>query len=95
VLTFAIRRIDRGAFGTELSASLPQALGDWGYVDRIKLTLRRKYRHRGKRLSYFNAGCPAPKGANSTTFPLARAIFSLEEAREVAATVTKVCGVKR
>ena len=31
-----------GPYGTELSASLPQALGNWGFVDRIKLTLRRK-----------------------------------------------------
>jgi hypothetical protein len=50
-------------YGTELSASLPQALGDWGYLDRIKLTLRRKYRLHGKELSYFNAACPIAKGA--------------------------------
>jgi len=94
VIVFAIRRVDEGAYGTELSASLPQTLGDWGYVDRIKLTLRRKYRHHGRHLSYFNAGCPAPKGTRSTTFPLAKAVFSLERAQQVAATVTKVCGVK-
>src|SRR5690242_10707731 len=38
VIAFSIKRISRGRYGTELSASLPQALGDWGYLDRIKLT---------------------------------------------------------
>src|SRR6478735_2688317 len=75
VLVFAIRRIGKGAYGTQLSASLPQALGSWGYVDRIKLTLKRKYTYRDHQLSYFNAGCPAPRGVPRTVFPLAFASF--------------------
>jgi hypothetical protein len=94
VITFAIRHIHKGPYGTELSASLPGALGNWGFVDRIKLTLKRKYRFHGKELSYFNAGCPAPKGAKVASFPLARASFQFSEAKEIALTVTKSCGVK-
>jgi hypothetical protein len=93
VITFAIQRIHRGPYGTELSASLPQALGTWGFVDRIKLTLRRKYSYRGKQRSYFNAGCPAPAGTRATAFPLALASFSFAEAKEVSLSVTKSCGV--
>ncbi len=92
-ITFRIKRIDRGPYGTELSASLPQALGDWGFVDRIKLTLRRKYRYRGRELSYFNAGCPALRGAKRTSFPLALASLSFAEDREVSLSVDKSCGV--
>src|SRR4051812_8894377 len=66
VLRFAIRKISKGAYGTQLSASLPQALGSWGYVDRIKLTLKRKYTYKGQQLSYFNSGCPAPEGSKRT-----------------------------
>lgn len=94
VITFGIKRISGGPYGTELSASLPQALGSWGFVDRIKLTLRRKYAYRGKQLSYFNAGCPAPAGARVAAFPLALASFEFAEAKEVSLTVSKSCGVK-
>lgn len=42
VIPFAISKLRKGIYGTRLAASLPQALGDWGYVDRIKLTLKRR-----------------------------------------------------
>jgi hypothetical protein len=95
VLVFAIRRIDRGAYGTELSASLPEALGSWGYVDRIKLTLKRKYAYRGKQLSYFNSGCPAPKGVQRTVFPLALASFQFARSTSLSAKVEKSCAVAK
>lgn len=95
VIAFSIHRISKGPYGTQLSASLPEALGTWGYLDRIKLTLRRKYRYRGRELSYFNAGCPAPKGASLTAFPLAYATFSFANARQLSTTVTKSCRVKK
>jgi hypothetical protein len=94
VITFAIQRIADGPYGTELSASLPQALGSWGFVDRIKLTLRRKYTYKGKQRSYFNAGCPAPAGTKVTAFPLALASFEFAESREVSLGVSKSCMVK-
>ena len=94
VIPFAISKIRKGAYGTKLTASLPQALGDWGYVDRIKLTLKRKYQYKGKQLSYFNAGCPAPKGSKRTVFPLALASFAFGEGLEISAKVEKACGVR-
>ena len=93
VITFAIERISQGPYGTELSASLPQALGNWGFLDRIKLTLRRKYRYRGRELSYFNASCPAPRGTGAASYPLAQASFQFAEARAVSLRVQKSCGV--
>jgi hypothetical protein len=94
VIAFAIKRIHQGPYGTELSASLPQALGNWGFVDRIKLTLRRKYRYQGKDLSYFNAACPAPPGTKTASFPLALASFYFANGESLASTVTKSCRVK-
>ncbi len=94
VIVFAMRHIDQGAYGTELTASLPQALGSWGYLDRIKLTLRREYIYRGRRLSYFNAACPAPAGTTRAAFDLAYADLSFDSAR-LGATVTKSCAVAR
>lgn len=94
VIPFTIRRIAKGPYGAELSASLPQALGDWGYLDRIKLTLRRRYRYRGRQLSYFNAACPAAKGARQASFPLAYVEFFFAGRPSMGATVQKTCGVK-
>ena len=93
VITFGIKHIDDGVYGTELSASLPQALGTWGFVDRIKLTLRRKYDYRDRERSYFNASCPAPAETSVTAFPLAFASFYFAEREPISLTVTKSCRV--
>jgi hypothetical protein len=94
VVTFAIKEVSQGPYGTQLSASLPQALGSWGFVDRIKLTLRRKYQYLGKQRSYFNAGCPAPEGTKATVFPLALASFYFKAQEPISLAVSKSCGVK-
>jgi len=93
VIPFAISRVDKGPYATELTASLPQALGSWGFVDRIKLTLRRRYVAGGNHLSYFNAGCPAPAGTQSVSFPLARATFEFEDQNPITLGVAKTCRV--
>lgn len=93
VIVFGIEQVDKGPFGTELSASLPQTLGSWGFVDRIKLTLRRRFDHRGRQRSFFNAGCPALPGADFAAYPLARASFYFANSRPVDLTVTKSCRV--
>lgn len=94
VIPFTMRQLGgRGVYGTELVASLPRALGEWGYVDRIKLTLRRQYRFRGQRLSYFSAGCPALPSANRASYRLAFATFGFSHGRRIGVEVTKSCGV--
>jgi hypothetical protein len=94
VLTFAIQKIAHGTYGTELSASLPKALGSWGYVDRIKLTLKRKYTYQGQQLSYFNSACPAPREVPRVVFPLAQASFAFAAGLSLSAKVEKSCAVK-
>jgi hypothetical protein len=93
VITFGIKSIAKGTYGTELNASLPEALGTWGFVDRIKLTLSRTYTVGERRRSYFNAGCPAPSGTETTSFPLAQASFEFSGGREVTLGVSKSCRV--
>lgn len=93
VVVFSIRKVDHGIYGTELTASLPQSLGTWGYVDRIKLTLKREYRVGGRQLSYFNAGCPAPRGTRLTVYPLARTTLSFANGQRLTANVLKRCAV--
>jgi hypothetical protein len=64
-------------------------------VDRIKLTMRRKFTRHGKQRSFFNAGCPALPEATTAVFPLAKVSFSFESSRQISLTVDKSCGVKR
>jgi hypothetical protein len=94
VVPFSIRHIDNGPYGTELSGSLPQALGEWGFVDRIKMTLGREVKVEGKTRSYLDASCPAPKGTDTASFPLAQANFYFLGGETLKATVSKSCGVK-
>ncbi len=95
VVPFTVSRISRGAYGTLLTAPLPQALGSWGYVDRIKLNLKREYSFRGRRFSYFNASCPAPGRTNRAPFPLGRTTFYFEGLDPLPVSVVKACGVRR
>jgi len=44
--------------------------------------------------SFLDASCPAPKGADTATFPLALSEFSFADGQELHATVSKTCGVK-
>ena len=54
-----------------------------------------KIHYRGRERSYFNAGCPAPTGPTTASFPLALASFDFAEGEEASAlTVTKSCRVK-
>ncbi len=50
--------------------------------------------YRGRQLSYFNAGCPAPEGSKRTVFPLALASFDFADGSELGAKVEKACAVK-
>jgi hypothetical protein len=93
VVVFAVKSIHDGPYGTELSASLPHALGDWGFVNRIKMNIGRDYTYEGRRRGYLEASCPAPKGAGTASFPLALANFTFAET-QLSSTVTKSCGVK-
>jgi hypothetical protein len=94
VITFKIKHLHGGPFGTELKAEFPKALGSWGYVDRIKLTLRRKFEYRGRERSYYNASCPAPRGAHLTSYRLAKASFYFGKSRPISLDVVKSCRVK-
>ncbi|HVD38226.1 MAG TPA: hypothetical protein VNC15_05295, partial [Solirubrobacterales bacterium] len=94
VVTFAVKTIDRGRFGTELSASFPKSLGEWGFVDRIKLTLRRRYVVHGDHRSFFNASCPALPGTRLGSFLLARTRFYFRGRKPVSLDINKSCKAK-
>ena len=91
----AQRCVGRSPYGTELSGALPEALGSWGFVDRIKMTLGREVQVEGRTQSYLDASCPAPKGTRGTGFTLALANFYFAGGETLSATVPKSCGVTK
>ncbi len=91
VIVFQIHHRARGEFGAVLTASLPEALGNWGYVTAIDLKLSRRYSYRGRRRSYLSAGCPAPAGFPGALFPLARTSFSFAGGTKLTSTLIQSC----
>lgn len=91
LIPFQISDHGHGQYGTTLTANLAQALGTRRYLTGIEMTLRRHYSVRGKSHSFISAGCPAPKGFPSATFPLARTSFSFVEGTKLTTTLTSVC----
>ncbi len=90
-LPFAISAAHRGAYGTTLAASLPRFTSKWGYVTGISLELGRSFRSGGARRSYLTAGCPAPPGFRTVTFPLSRTTLGFAGRKPIAQTLSDRC----
>lgn len=91
VIVFSIEQAAKGTYGTTLSASLPAALGRWGNLTGIKLTLSRRYSYQGRRYSYLSAGCPAPRGFQGASFSLARTSFGFAGGPTLTSTLVRNC----
>jgi hypothetical protein len=94
VIPFSLHPVRGDTYGTALTASLPKALGSWGYVTAIELKLSRRYTYQGKQHSFISAGCPAPKGFPGAIFPLARTRFSFADGQKLTSSLTRSCGVR-
>jgi hypothetical protein len=94
VISFAISHKRKGTYGTVLTADLRKALGTKKNLTGIEMTLSRRYSYKGKRRSYVSAGCPAPKGFNSTPYQLARASFGFADGRKLAEVLNRTCGAR-
>jgi hypothetical protein len=93
LLVFHISR-GHGAYGTVLSASLPESLIHWGYLDRISLSLHRLFTYHGRTHSYISAACGAPPGFRTASFRFAHASMSFADGRTLSSTLTRSCRVR-
>jgi hypothetical protein len=93
VLPFSISET-KGTYGTVLEASLPQVTGEWGYVTGISLSLDRTFSSGGKQHTYLAAGCPAPKGFDRASFPLAKTTFTFDGGLALSSILNRSCKVK-
>jgi hypothetical protein len=94
VIVFRVQRLRKGTYGTMLNAPLPKAMDAWGRLTGLRMTLSRRYSHRGRRHSFISAGCPAPRGFPGADFPLARTGFSFDGGRRISSTLTRSCRVR-
>lgn len=94
IVVFRIRQ-SAGAYGTVLTASVPEAVNQWGYLTHFSLNLHRTFTYRGQRRSYLSAACEAPAGFPAATFPFAHAAMSFADGRTLASTLTRGCRVRR
>jgi hypothetical protein len=92
VLAFSIGHA-HGTFGTRLVATVPAKTRRTAHITSFSLRLHRNYTVEGERRSYLSAGCPAPEGFPSVTFPLVRAAYSFVGEKTVSDTLVRTCHV--
>jgi len=93
IVPFRIAKARSRPFGARIVAELPTVAADWGYVSEFRMTIGRRFRHAGKRRSYLNASCPAPRELSSALFDAVRATYRFEGGRTVQTTLQRQCKV--
>lgn len=88
VTTVKIRKVRRGRYGLEAISKIPPIAGGAGSVKFFKLTIDKKYRYRGRRVSVLTAKCRDGKLQ-------ARGEAVFEEGTRAKAEVLRTCRPKR
>lgn len=94
VLTFRIKRLREGRFGTLLTTRIPRIASDLGYVTDVALSMGRRYRAAGQRRSFLSARCAAPAGFPGALFAFARGSFHFAGGKKIVTTVVRDCLVR-
>ena len=90
VLAFSIGRA-HGTFGTRLVATVPAKTRRTAHITSFSLHLHRVYSVDGEKRSYLSAGCPAPEGFPTATFPLLHASYGFVGSATVSDTLVRTC----
>ncbi len=90
LLAFRVER-RHGTFGTRLVATVPKQTRQTAHITGFALRLHRTIEAEGERRSYLSAGCPAPAGFGSATFPLLRASYAFVGEQTVSDTLVRTC----
>lgn len=91
VIPFRVLKARGKPFGERLVAELPSVAAEWGYVTEFGMHFGRRYKQGGKRRSYLNAGCPAPRGFPGALFEAVRATYSFEDGQVLRTTLRRSC----
>ena len=90
VLAFALGHA-HGTFGTRLVATVPARTRQSAHITSFALRLGRVFSVGGRPRGFISAGCPAPEGFPSATFPLVRASYGFVGEKTVADTLVRTC----
>lgn len=93
VLPMTFSRRGQGSFGPVVTVEMPKIGNEWGYVSGFDLTLKRRYRYRGRTMSVISASCPAPAGIREAPFKAARGIYELADGSTLTRTLSGSCQV--
>jgi hypothetical protein len=91
VLLMSFKRRGQGSFGPIVSVEMPNIGNEWGFVNGFDLTLKRRYRFRGREMSVVSASCPAPAGIREAPFKAARGIYQLGDGTTLTRTFSDSC----
>lgn len=58
VIPVEVHKVNRGRFGLEAVAKVPEVAGGYGSITSLSLSLRRKFTYKGKPRNYLLAKCP-------------------------------------
>jgi hypothetical protein len=94
VLTFEIKHVRKGRFGTVLTTKIPRIASDLGYVTDVALSFGRKYRFAGEPRSFISARCAAPDGFPGAIFTFAKGSFFFAGGKRIDTTVVRDCLVR-
>lgn len=87
VTTVKVRRVRKGRYGTQATATIPKIAGGYGSVLKFNFSVKRYFKRRGKRQSYLLARC-----ANGKFFAHGTAKFS--DGTRMAGTVIRRCRMR-
>jgi hypothetical protein len=90
VLAFGVGH-GHGTYGTRLVATVPAKTRRTAHITSFSLRLHRVFTVGGEPRSYLSAGCPAPAGFPSATFPLVRASYGFVDEKTVSDTLVRTC----
>ena len=88
IVPIVIEKINKGVYGYRTEARIPRIAGGYGIPISGKLTVGKKWTHRGKRYSFINARC-------ATGVLQARGIFGFKDGTLLRGTFAKRCTVRR
>ncbi|MEX2448781.1 MAG: hypothetical protein WD404_08570 [Solirubrobacterales bacterium] len=94
VLTFRVKRLGKGRFGTVLTTRIPRIASDLGYVTDVALTFGRRYRFAGESRSFISARCAAPVGFPGAIFTFAKGSFFFAGGKSIRTAVVRDCLVR-
>jgi len=94
VIPIKVRRT-KGTFGTTFFAVMPGYARRWAYLTKFRFVIGRHYEVNGRRQSFLQASCPAPKGLNGAVFPFARSTYRFMTTKTLRTTLVGGCHVRK